>query len=63
MEQALSRASARSTVQQSLVAGSLASLLSSAVLAWAGRREDRSAAAPLNALSRWYWGDEAPHCQ
>lgn len=44
---------------QGLLAGSLASLLSTAVLAFAGRRESGSAAAPLNAVSHWYWGDEA----
>jgi hypothetical protein len=41
------------------VAGSLASLLSTAVLLVAGRREAGSAAAPVNAVSHWYWGDEA----
>lgn len=52
-------ASARATAIHALVAGSLASLLSTCVLAWAGRRESGSAAAPLNAVSHWYWGDEA----
>ena len=46
---------------QGLLAGSLASLISTAVLALAGRRESGSAAAPLNAVSHWYWGDEALH--
>lgn len=44
---------------QGVVAGSLASLISTTVLALAGRRESGSAAAPLNAVSHWYWGDEA----
>lgn len=44
---------------QGVVAGSLASVISTAVLALAGRRESGSAAAPLNAISHWYWGDEA----
>ena len=48
-------------LSQGLLAGSLASLLSTAVLAFAGRRESGSAAAPLNAVSHWYWGDEALH--
>jgi len=48
---------------QGLLAGSLASLISTAVLAIAGRRESGSAAAPLNAVSHWYWGDEAFHRQ
>jgi hypothetical protein len=51
--------SPRATAVHALVAGSLASLLSTCVLAWAGRRESGSAAAPLNAVSHWYWGDEA----
>jgi len=42
-----------------LVAGSLGSLLSTVVLALAGRRQAGSAAAPVNAVSHWYWGDEA----
>ncbi|CDS54277.1 hypothetical protein [Polaromonas sp. CG9_12] len=46
-------------LSQGLLAGSLASLISTAVLALAGRRESGSAAAPLNAVSHWYWGDEA----
>ena len=44
---------------QGVVAGSLASVLSTAWLALAGRRENGSAAAPINAVSHWYWGDEA----
>lgn len=48
---------------QGLLAGSLASLISTAVLAITGRRESGSAAAPLNAVSHWYWGDEAFHRQ
>ncbi len=46
-------------ISQGLLAGSLASVMSTAVLALAGRRESGSAAAPLNAVSHWYWGDEA----
>jgi hypothetical protein len=44
---------------QGAVAGSLASLLSSAVLMVMGWRETGSAAAPANATSQWIWGDEA----
>ena len=44
---------------QGLVAGSLASILSTAFLALTGRRETGSALAPINAVSHWYWGDEA----
>ena len=46
---------------QGALAGSLASIFSTAVLAIAGRRQADSAVAPLNAASHWYWGDEALH--
>jgi len=39
--------------------GSLASLLSAAVLAWRGRAETGHAAAALNAPSHWLWGRRA----
>ncbi|CAM3313163.1 hypothetical protein [Polaromonas hydrogenivorans] len=45
---------------QGLLAGSLASAFSTAVLALTGRREAGSAAAPLNAASHWYWGRFTP---
>lgn len=48
-------------LSQGLLAGSLASLISTAVLALAGQRGSGSAAAPLNAVSHWYWGDDALH--
>lgn len=48
-----------SSASQALTGGSLAALLSSAALALAGRYENGSAAAPINAISHWYWGDEA----
>jgi hypothetical protein len=44
------------TLSEAAVGGALASLLSAAVLAWAGRRETPSAAAPINAPSQWIWG-------
>src|SRR5690554_3549235 len=53
------RPSPSATIRHAVVAGSLASLLSAAALAAAGRRENRSAAAPVNAVSHWYWGDPA----
>lgn len=53
----------KTVLAQGALAGSLASVLSTAVLVIAGRREAGSAAAPINAVSHWYWGDEAPHCQ
>lgn len=48
-------------IGEGLAAGSLASLLSTGVLAWAGRRQAGSAVAPINAVSHWLWGDEALH--
>lgn len=42
-----------------LVEGALAGLLSTAVLAWRGRREEGTAAGALNAPSHWVWGREA----
>ncbi|HZY20579.1 MAG TPA: hypothetical protein VFE82_19065 [Ramlibacter sp.] len=43
-------------LREAAVSGSLASLFSAAVLAAAGAREARSAAAPMNATSQWLWG-------
>lgn len=57
----VARLPAGAGIRQTLVAGSLAALLSTAVLGVSGRRESRSAAAPINAVSHWYWGDEALH--
>jgi len=45
------------------VAGSLASVLSTAVLATAGLRQAGSAVAPTNAVSHWLWGEESLHAQ
>lgn len=45
------------------MAGSYASVLSAAALVVAGRREAGSAAAPINAVSHWYWNREALHQQ
>jgi hypothetical protein len=53
----------KTVLAQGALAGSLASLLSSAVLAITGRRETGSAAAPINAVSHWYRGEEALHRQ
>jgi len=39
--------------------GSVASLLSAALLAWRGRAETGSAAAAINAPSHWLWGRKA----
>ncbi|OWW20143.1 hypothetical protein [Noviherbaspirillum denitrificans] len=41
------------------VSGSVASVLSTAVLAERGRQEDGTPFAPTNAVSHWIWGDRA----
>lgn len=43
------------------LAGSVASILSAAVLLIGGQRRTGSAAAPINAVSHWWWGNEALH--
>ena len=48
-------------LREGLVAGTAASLLSTAVLAACGRLQAGSAFAPTNAVSHWLWGDEALH--
>lgn len=49
------------SMKDSLVSGGTAGLLSAAVLAWRGRHDTHSAAAPLNATSHILWGEEALH--
>ena len=44
--------------REGLVSGSLASVLSAAYLAWAGERRNQPAA-PVNAVSHWFFGDRA----
>jgi hypothetical protein len=44
--------------REGLVTGSLASVLSTAYLAWAGWRRGQPAA-PVNAVSHWFFGDPA----
>lgn len=44
--------------REGVVSGTLASLLSGAYLAFAGNRSSRPAA-PLNAVSHWFFGDRA----
>lgn len=51
----------KTALREGAVAGSVATLLSTALLAAIGRRENASAAAPVNAVSHWLWGDEALH--
>ena len=49
------------TWDRMLVPGLLAAVASAGALAWAGRREVGSAAAPLNGPSQWVWGRAAPY--
>ena len=49
----------KQAVREGAVSGSLASILSTCVLALAGARQNGSAAAPINATSHWLWGDES----
>ena len=49
----------RQAVRDGATAGSLASLLSTAVLVVSGQREAGSPFAPTNAISHWLWGDHA----
>jgi hypothetical protein len=44
--------------REGLVSGSFASIFSAAYLAWAGRRHGQPAA-PVNAVSHWFFGDRA----
>ena len=50
-------------LREGALAGSLASLLSTAVLATAGLRQAGSPVAPTNAVSHWLWGEESLHAQ
>lgn len=49
----------RKALTEGVVSGSLASVLSTCVLAAAGTRQAGSAVAPINAASHWLWGDES----
>ncbi|HEY8359255.1 MAG TPA: hypothetical protein VIL30_17540 [Ramlibacter sp.] len=44
---------------EGLLSGTLAGLFSAGVLLAAGKRENGSAVAPVNAESHWLWGDES----
>ncbi len=49
----------KTAMERGLVAGTSASLLSTAALAVLGKDEAGSAFAPTNAVSHWLWGDQA----
>ena len=48
----------KQALREGAVSGSIASVLSSAYLAWTGHRRGATAA-PLNAVSHWFFGDRA----
>jgi hypothetical protein len=49
------------SLRDGAISGSLASILSTAVLAHRGKRESGTAYAPANAISHWFFGDRAAH--
>jgi hypothetical protein len=49
----------RAALRTGLIAGALASAVSTLALAVAGRRENGSIVAPTNAISHWLWRGEA----
>jgi hypothetical protein len=51
----------RAALRVGSIPGSLASITSTLALAWAGRRENGRAAAPVNATSHWLWDRESLH--
>jgi hypothetical protein len=53
----------KTALREGAVTGTIAGLLSTAVLTISGRRQAGSAAAPINAVSHWLWGDESLHAQ
>lgn len=50
----------KQALREGAVSGSIASLLSAGYLAWAGYRHG-GPAAPVNAVSHWFFGDRALH--
>lgn len=48
----------KQALREGIVSGSLASILSASYLAWAGGRRGHPAA-PLNAVSHWFFGDRS----
>jgi hypothetical protein len=51
----------KTALREGTITGTLAALLSTAVLAATGTRRSGSAVAPINAVSHWLWGDESLH--
>lgn len=48
-------------IKDGVISGGITSALSTVALAARGRQESGSAYAPTNAVSHWFWGDEAAH--
>jgi hypothetical protein len=59
----MDRSTWKNVLREGAVSGSLASLLSTCVLAVAGVRQAGSAVAAINATSHWLWGDESLQAQ
>lgn len=59
MQTSTLRTVSASWLQRALAEGLLSGLASLAVLAWRGRTDTGSAAAPINAPSHWLWGRQA----
>lgn len=53
----------KAALREGAVAGTVASVVSTALLAALGKRQAGSAVAPTNAVSHWLWGDESLHAQ
>lgn len=49
----------KQALREGIISGSIASLSSTAALALAGRRERGDMAAPINAVSHWFWDRRA----
>ena len=49
----------RLALREGAITGTVASIVSTAVLALMGKRQDGHAIAPINAVSHWAWGDAA----
>jgi hypothetical protein len=51
----------KTALREGAITGTVAGLLSTAVLAISGQRQAGSAVAPINAVSHWLFGDESLH--
>jgi hypothetical protein len=53
----------KTALREGAVTGTIAGVLSAAVLAIIGQRQAGSAVAPINAVSHWIWGEESLQAQ